>query len=155
MKSLPNLILLLFIYPSMTFSAPLEIGDNLLPLSLPDQYGNLHNLSDAHTILFAPDKETGELAHEQLQHENKTDMMAKGFWFISDISRMPGFVTRFFALPAMRKYPYFVLLGYKEAQTAWLPSKEGALTLMQIRSGKVIAIEYIDTQEGVSQRLHN
>jgi hypothetical protein len=48
-------------------------------------------------------------------------MTEQGTLFISDINRMPGFVTRMFALPALREYPYLVMLGYQTEETAWLP----------------------------------
>jgi hypothetical protein len=149
-KKLLGLILLLLAYPCAAVSTPLSTGDKLPALILPDQYGNPHSLSEARTILFAPDKEAADLAHRLLRHRNKADMAAQGILFISDISRMPGFITRMFAIPTLRDYPYLVLLGFQTEETAWLPRRDGVLTLLHIQSGQVSSIEYANTLESLA-----
>jgi hypothetical protein len=133
-------VLLLFSFA--VSSAPLTTGESVPDLSLPDQHGYSHTLSSPNTVLFAPDKAAGELAHEVLNHTDKEGMAAKGMVFISDISGMPALVRRMFALPAMREYPYLVLLGYEEEDCAMFPRQEGKVTLLHIKAGKVSGIRY-------------
>jgi hypothetical protein len=153
-KQIIGLILLLLAYPCAAVNSPLSMGDNLPALTLPDQYGNPHSLGQASIILFAPDKAAADLAHQLLQHRNKADLAAQGAFFISDISRMPGFVTRLFALPTLREYPYLVLLGYQTEETAWLPRREDTLTLLYIQSGRISSIEYAKTLDSLNRMFH-
>jgi hypothetical protein len=145
MKQILGLSLLLLAYTCAAAGSPISTGNKLPTLTLPDQYGNPHSLSEARVILFAPDKVAADLAHQLLQYKKKADLAAQGVNFISDISRMPGFVTRMFAIPALRDYPYLVLLGHQTEETAWLPRRESTLTLLFMQSGEVSSIEYAKT----------
>jgi hypothetical protein len=153
LKQIFGLILLLLAYPCAAVETPLNKGDNLPPLTLSDQYGNPHSLSGARIILFAPDKTAADLAHQLLQYRNKTELAGQGVLFISDISSMPGIVTRMFAIPALRDYPYLVLLGYQMEETAWLPRREGTLTLLYIVSGQVSSIEYTNSLVSLTSKM--
>lgn len=142
-------VVLLF-FPFAVSAAPLTTGESLPELKLPDQHGDSHTLSNGNMVLFAPDKGAGELAHEVLNHTDKIEMATKGIVFISDISRMPTLVARMFALPAMRKYPYLVLLGYEKEDTAMFPRQKGRVTVLHIKAGKVSRIEYANSPEGLA-----
>jgi hypothetical protein len=143
-------VVLLFF--SLSVSAALLTTGGILPvLTLPDQHGHSHALSNnSNMVLFAPDKGAGELAHAVLGHTGKIKMAAKGIVFISDISGMPTFVARLFALPAMREYPYLVLLGYEKEDTAMFPRQKGRVTVLHIKAGKVSRIEYPDSPEALA-----
>ena len=66
--------------------------------------------------------------------------------FIADISSMPSFVTKLFALPKMRKYNYNVLLIYDEDEKRFI-KKEGKLTVYKIDNGVIKSINFINSQE--------
>jgi hypothetical protein len=146
-KSVFSLAMVLLFFSLAVSDAPLTTGESLPGLNLPDQHGDSHALSSGNTVLFAPDKGAGELAHEVLNHTDKIEMAAKGIVFISDISGMPRLVARMFALPAMREYPYLVLVGYEKEDTAMLPRQEGRVTVLHIKAGKVSHIEYANSPE--------
>ncbi|MGD9189429.1 MAG: hypothetical protein PVI89_14500 [Desulfobacteraceae bacterium] len=150
LKYVISLAVVLLFFSLAVSAAPLTTGESLPGLNLPDQHGDSHTLSDGNMVLFAPDKGAGELAHEVLNHTDKVEMAAKGIVFISDISGMPTLVARMFALPAMRKYPYLVLLGYEKEDTARFPRQEGRVTVLHIQAGKVSRVEYADSPEGLA-----
>lgn len=129
--------LLLFLLSFAVVSDPLTVGAPLPELTLPDQHENQHTVVDAKVILFAPDKDAGELAHQVLSSTDTKGFESKGIIYISDISQMPSFVTSMFALPKMRDYPYVVLLGYEEAETAMFPRQEAQVTVLHVESGKI------------------
>jgi hypothetical protein len=149
-KLVLSLGVVLLFFSLAVFAAPLTTGDSLPEMNLPDQHGDEHTLANANMVLFAPDKAAGELAHEVLKHTDKEQMAAKGIVFISDISGMPTFVTRMFALPAMREYSYLVLLGYETEDTAMFPRQEGGITLLHIKAGKVARIENLDSAQSLA-----
>ncbi len=65
---------------------------------------------------------------------------------ISDISRMPGRVIRFFALPGMREYSYRILLSYDAMETQWIPRQEDSVTCLTVQENRVNDIDC--TQSG-------
>ncbi|MGD9247914.1 MAG: hypothetical protein PVI60_08150 [Desulfobacteraceae bacterium] len=150
LKSVFSLAVVLLFFSSTASAAPLTTGENLPELNLPDQHGDSHTLSSRNVVLFAPDKGAGKLAHEVLSHTDKAEMAARGIVFISDISGMPTLIARMFALPAMRKYPYRVLLGYEKQDTAMFPRQQGRVTVLHITAGKVSRIEYATSPEGLA-----
>jgi hypothetical protein len=150
LKSVFSLGVLLLFFSLAVSAAPLTTGESLPELNLPDQHGDSHTLSNGNMVLFAPDKGAGELAHKVLNHTDKVEMAAKGIVFVSDISGMPKLVARLFALPAMREYPYLVLLGYEKEDTAMFPRQEGRVTVLHITAGKVSRIEYANSPEGLT-----
>jgi hypothetical protein len=149
-KSVSSLAVVLLFFSLAVSAAPLTTGESLPGLNFPDQHGDSHTLSNGNMVLFAPDKGAGELAHEVLNHTDKVEMAAKGIVFISDISGMPTLIARMFALPAMREYPYLVLLGYENEETAMFPRQKGRVTVLHIKAGKVSRIEYANSPEGLA-----
>jgi hypothetical protein len=131
-------------------AAPLATGEGLPELNLPDQHGEEHTLTNVSILLFASDKAAGDLAHEVLSHTDKAEMAAKGVVFVSDISGMPTLVTRMFALPAMREYGYPVLLGYEKEDAAMFPRRDGEVTVLHIKAGKVSRMEYAKSPESLA-----
>jgi len=123
-------------------SDPLTIGAKWLELTLPDQHENKHTVVEPKVVVFAPDKDAGEIAHQVLGRSDAETLKSKGIVYISDISGMPSFVTSMFALPKMRDYSYVVLLGYEEADTALFPRHEAQVTVLHVESGKVERISF-------------
>ena len=143
----------LVVLASLGVLADVLIGGSSLPrMQLPDQHGTLQTLDDARTIVFAPDREASEIAHPVFE-ASSTDLDERGVAYVTDISAMPGFVTRMFALPKMRDYPYTVLLGKEPADTAMLPRQEGRLTVLRMADGQVSDVDYVDSSQGLAEVL--
>lgn len=107
-------------------------AEPLLPTrTLDDQFGRPHEIAQCRRlILFAPDRDAAEIAEQALTGLDGATLERRGVCYIADISRMPGLVTRMFALPALRERTYPVLLGREEADTVMLPRQAGRLTLL-------------------------
>jgi len=144
--------LLLFTAPAVLVAEVLGAGEPLPAMELPDQHGNAHALADAAVIVFAPDKAASEIAHPVL--EARTDQLqARGIVYVTDISAMPGFVTRMFALPKMRDYGYTVLLGREAGDTGVLPRQEGRVTVLRIAGQRVGAIRFAESAQALAELL--
>jgi hypothetical protein len=131
----------------------LVTGDQLPETLLPDQNGQTRNLEGARLILFAQDKAAGEMIHAALKDKTQEQLDAQGIVVISDISRMPGLVARFIALPAMRDYSYRILLGYDAEETGWLPRQEDAVTQITVQDGQITEINYAWSAEQLDEWL--
>ena len=148
-----TLFLLLLSTGIVVATETLAPGDKLPETRLCDQHGEPHNLTKARLILFAPDKAAGELIHEVLRDKTQTELDRQGIVVISDISRMPGLITRFIALPAMRDYSYRMLLGQDEEETQWLPRQEGAVTQLIVQNGQIRELDYLPSAEELKRLM--
>ena len=61
---------------------------------------------------------------------------------MADISRMPSLVAKLFALPAMRKRPYRMLLDRDGTATADFPARAGEVTLLRLHDGTIERVDY-------------
>jgi hypothetical protein len=71
---------------------------------------------------------------------------------ILDVSRMPSLVTSMFAMPAFRAQPFPILVVREAAPVARLPRKEGAVTVLRLTDGRIVAINHA-TNEAALERL--
>ena len=64
------------------------------------------------TILFASDKSTSDMLRDYLLplSEKENILEKNGAVYVADISGMPSLISKFIALPKMKKYPFSVLL---------------------------------------------
>jgi hypothetical protein len=149
-------LILALILTSLGVSANPKIlvtGDQLPETLLPDQNGQTRNLEGARLILFAQDKAAGEMIHAALKDKTQEQLDAQGIVVISDISRMPGLVARFIALPSMRDYSYRILLGYTAEETQWIPRKEDSITRLTVQNGRITGIDYAHSAEQLAELI--
>ncbi|MBK1630404.1 hypothetical protein CKO31_06510 [Thiohalocapsa halophila] len=126
---------------------PVGVGQALPELGLTDQHERPGPIeAGTRLVLFAPDRESSELAHGVLEATGGETLEQAGVRYVADISAMPGLVTRMFALPKMRDYSYSMLLGREAADTAMLPRRDGELTLIGLEAGSVTDLSYVGTE---------
>src|SRR5512147_153168 len=105
-------------------AATLGPGMSLPPLTLTDQNEAAATIGpDVRLILFTRDMSAADIVKEALAENGTTLLDGAHAVVLSDISAMPRLITRLFALPAMRKRPYRMILDREGAPTADLPSE--------------------------------
>lgn len=116
----------------------LEVGERLAPWTLLDQHDQACSLSEETRILLvARSMDGARLVESVLKTRPQGYLEARRAVFVADISRMPSLIARLFAVPAMRDYPYRVLLD-RDARVAsrypgdpvkvlWLDLEQGQL----------------------------
>ena len=134
----------------------LTAGSKLEPFSLVDQNDVAHNVdTSVRMIVFTADMDAGTRVKEALS-ENGSDLLAAaGAVYVSDISRMPAFVTSLFALPALRKRDYPVLLDRDGKRTKDWPHSEGKVTIIDLDAGTVRGIRQESTTAEVGAALRD
>jgi hypothetical protein len=110
--------------------------------------------ADARFVLVTRDMDSGNLVKEALAENGAATLAAAHAVYVSDISRMPGVVTTLFALPAMRKRSYRVLLDRDGKATADIPNEEGKITALEIADGAIARIHFVTTVEGLRALLN-
>ena len=137
-------VVLLTAVCALLLAKPIEPGEKLAPMVLPDQFDKQHTVDAAHCalLLLTAQKDLSiKLKDFLLKHPSF--LQDHHACFLSDIHKMPGFVTRWFALPKMRKYPFKVLLIYEKEHNPF-PVQEDAITAISLgQNSTVTSIRYV------------
>ena len=89
----------------------LEPGERVSPFTLLDQWDQPYTFDDQLQVLLVARSMSGSgLVKEAMRDQPANYIDGTRVAYIADISSMPTAITRMFAVPAMRKYGYRVLL---------------------------------------------
>jgi hypothetical protein len=135
---------ILLLAAPLAHAGTLAVGQALPAMTLFDQHERPVPL-DANTrlVLFAADKAAGDLMQGVLAGLPAGALGQHAAVYVADISGMPAMVTRLFALPALREQAYPVALGRLPGDTAALPRKKGAVTVMRFDRGALRSVDYL------------
>lgn len=154
MTILKTSVFLFLIASFPVFSASYEVGDKLGIISLTDQYEKTGHINDtSRVILFSRDKSGGKLISDALSQMPKQYLIDQHIVYISDISGMPGLISKYIAIPSMRKKNYPILLDKEGKVTARFPDKENTATLIFVESLKIKNIKYLQSVADIVQLL--
>jgi hypothetical protein len=119
----------------------IEIGDPVPSWSLFDQFDEPYAMDPqkTQTILVASSMSAGKIMEKALKDKPKGFLEARQTVFIANIKPMPAYITKFFAVPKMRKvYSYRVALD-REAEIAPGYGGDAAnLQWLQLKGGKLL-----------------
>lgn len=136
-----SLLPLLFAACALTSQAQvntLRAGDVLPVLTLKDQHDKTAIVpDDLRQVIFAADNGGAGLVTGWLDAQPKEWLQQTKRVYLADIHKMPGLITRMFALPKLREKPYQIMLGREEADLAAFPRKKDCVTLLPVSAGKL------------------
>ena len=72
-----------------------------------------------------------------------------GAVYVADISGMPSLISKFIALPKMKKYPFSILL-LDDSNKDNFVKEDGKIIVYSLENGKVTEIRKISTTEELS-----
>ncbi len=154
MKIQKSLLILLLLFAPGIYAAPYVIGDTLQAVSLDDQHKKPgHINTQTRMILFSRDKAGGELMAEALSDIPRGYLAEQHIVYITDISGMPGLISKYVAIPSMRKKPYPMLLDKDGSKTEKYPDQNDASTLIYIESLKIKNILHLSSIKEIRQAL--
>ncbi|AIR91103.1 hypothetical protein [Pseudomonas cremoricolorata] len=134
MKYVPAVLLCLL----PLFAHALERGDPIAPWTLSDQHDQAYTLgNDTRILLVARDMDGAKLVKAALIDQPKGYLEARDGVFVADIQRMPAIISKLFAVPAMRDYPYRVMLDRDGQIASRYPAGEGQVLWLQLDQGHV------------------
>lgn len=146
MKTPIYLLCALLMSVSAAFAAPVSAEQPLPTLTLQDQHGQPWNVkADTRLVVFAAGRKPSNVVMEVLGSQAKGFLESRQAVYLADMSRMPGFVTRTFALPALRGQSFAVGVNLDDKQLADWPRQEDAITLIRLEGGRVSSIAYAHT----------
>jgi hypothetical protein len=133
---------------------PIQAGSMMPSMNLMDQHEKPWTIpADTKLVLFSGSRDANTIAQGLLSQKPAEYLKSKKTVYLSDMSKMPGFITRNFALPSMRELPYSLGVVLNADETKAFPREDGALTAIFLDQGKVTRIEFIKTTESLNQAL--
>lgn len=152
----PTLATVMVFAATASAQASIQPGHQISPMKMTDQHDKVLAV-DAKTkiVLFSRDQAGNKIVNKALEGTPASFLPERGAVYAADISGMPGIITKMFALPKMRGYPYSVLLDRDATVTKALPAKEGHVTLLRLNELKVEKIDYYSESEALKQALGN
>jgi len=122
--------------------------------TLLDQFDKPYTATaDLKVLLVAHDMAGSKLLKAVLAERPAGYLESRQAVFVADISRMPAPISKMFAIPAMRNYPYRVLLDHEPRVANRFPATADAVTWLQLEQGKVVASHQFDSADALGQAL--
>lgn len=150
------LALLFLCIPAIHATPSCTIGAKISQFSLEDQHNVTHTVDeDVRLILFTKDKKSNKLVEEALVGVEKDYLPGRHAVCVSDISGMPKLISKIFAMPKMKKYPYEILLDRDRSVTRDFPSKENSVTLLYIKNLQITDIQFANSPETIKKAIES
>jgi len=134
-------------------ASPLVLDSTITNLKIKDQHEVEHTLDkNIKTILFASDKKTSDLLRDYLLplSEKENILEKNSAIYVADISNMPSLITKYIALPKMKKYPFSILL-LDDTNKDNFTKEDGKIIVYSIKDGKIVDIKKISTTKELEQ----
>ncbi|WP_322520578.1 hypothetical protein SR882_07195 [Guyparkeria halophila] len=133
-------------------TSTIQIGDPFPRWELTDQHDQTHRLPGDTTqaIVFSSSKQADETLSPVLESVVGDRLISGEVIYLSDISRMPGLISRLFALPSLRDRDYPVVLIREEGVSAPLVTETDCLALYRLGQGTVVAREDLCVESDVT-----
>ncbi len=148
MKLIKTLVASLLCSLPLLVLAELKTGDRFPNIEFEDQFDNKEKIENSDTlVLMSFDKDVSEQVNKFLATQNNDFLESNNSRYIADISRMPGLITKMFALPKMRDYNYRLLLIKDEENTEHFAKAKGKLTIYKLQDGLIQSVDTINPAE--------
>lgn len=132
----------------------LALNHSLPTLQLNDQHDKAWQVpADTRLVLFAAGRKASSLVQTVLEKEAKDFLAQRHTVYLADMSKMPAFATRMFALPSLREMPFPVGVSLNEATLAAWPRQPDSLTLISLANGVVQGVAYATTEADLRAAL--
>ena len=133
--------------PLGTWAGPIEAGQPLPAPTLQNQHGQAWRIaSDTRLVIFAAGRSASNLVMAVLSPQPRDFLASRQAVYLADMSKMPGFITRTFALPSLREQPFEVGVSLDASTLAGWPRQEDAVTLIRLDHGRVIGHDHASTE---------
>ena len=136
-------LLLISVLLTITLFADFKVGNTLPDITLQDQFGKTMKVTAKDSLLLLTfEKEVAIKTADLLKSKPKGYLKAHHIKYISDISKMPSFITSMFALPKMKKYPFSVMLIENDLGKDFA-KKAGKVTVYKLKKQKITEIQFV------------
>ena len=149
-----NIILLFLLSATYVWSEPLQVGEELSLLQYETQRDEKVTIpTGTRTLVFTSEMEASKIAHEVFEVGGEDYLNQNFTIFISDIHRMPFLISKFVALPKMRKYKYTMHLIKEDTAGSIFPREKGKLTIITLDNLKVTSIQFVGSADELKKQI--
>lgn len=125
----------------------LSVGSDVSSIKIKDQFEKEHTINtNIKTILFASDKDTSDLLKDYLLSKDADILTRNNAVYVADISGMPSLISKFIAMPKMKKYPFSILL-LDDTNKEIFTKEEGKIIVYTLDNSKITNISKISKKE--------
>jgi len=133
--------------PLWALADPVKPGQPLPALTLQNQHDQAWRIApDTQLVLFAAGRKASNLMQTVLAPQPKGFLAGRHAVYLADMSKMPGFITRTFAMPSLRELNFEVGVSLEGKTLADWPRQDDAVTLIRLDQGRVVSHEYLTTE---------
>ena len=144
-------LLLVSVLLGTSLFADFKVGEKLPLIALKNQFGKTMKIdANDKVLLLTFEKEVAIAAADFLTKRPKKYLETHHIKYISDISKMPSFITSMFALPKMKKYPFSVMLIENDLGSDFA-KKEGKVTVYKLKKQKITSIQFVEPKRLASK----
>jgi hypothetical protein len=135
--------------------AAVAVGQPFPAYTVQDAFGKVHTLAaGSRGVIVSAEKDVSARLHAWLSAQPADFLAVRRVEYVSDITPMPGVITRLFALPKMRKYPYRILLADDPKFAQTYPAQPGKVAVFLLDGqGQLTAIHHVVTAAEVEALL--
>ena len=125
----------------------LSVCSEASAIKIKDQFEKEHTVdANVKTILFASDKDTSDILKDYLLSKDADILTRNNAVYVADISGMPSLISKFIAMPKMKKYPFSILL-LDDTNKENFTKEEGKIIVYTLENSKVTNISKISKKE--------
>ncbi len=153
------LLPLLFLFPLATHAEEdiqfYAAGDTIESITLEDQHDITSTVGEStKLILFTTGMKGGKVVRGAIDDQEPDYLAKRNASFISNISGMPGFIAKTFALPKMKKHKYSIVLDREGKVTERFPSQKKSATIIKLDNLKITSISFTKNSDDVTQAIN-
>lgn len=133
------------------FANSLSVGSDVSQIKIKNQFDAINSIAaETKTILFASDKATSDILKEYLLSKEGDILTKNNALYVADISGMPSLISKFIALPKMKKYPFSVML-LDDTNKDFFGKEEGKIIVYSLDNLKITEMKSISTAKELEE----
>lgn len=135
---------------STAFAEPYTAGSTLPSIELPDQHGEPRVIdASVRAIVFSRDMKAGDVVKAAVAKAGPELFDRNAAVYVVDVQGMPAIIRMLFAMPAMRRRPYKLLVDDTGAKTADFPGGATTPTVLLLDALVVKSVQSPTTSEAL------
>lgn len=146
-------VFLILMVISSLISSEIKRDDKMRVFVLADQFGTYHTV-DRHIkrILVSSQKDISAQMNNFLASKPADYLEKRGAVYIANISKMPSLITKYIAIPKLKKYKHTILLLNDESDERF-KTKDEKITLYILKNSIVQDILFLDSVQKLKKYL--
>lgn len=141
---------MLILVASIASAEPYAVGSTLPRTELPDQHGEARVIDDSvRVVVFSRDMDAGKVVRAAFEKAGADLFDRNWAVYVVNVTGMPAIIRSLFAMPAMRRRPYRILVDEEGAKTADFPGGATRPTVMVLEKRKITSLWYPTNAEAL------